>query len=41
MVEISERVRQQAGVGTNRTTEAINGLEAGFTSADDEPISLE
>jgi recombination protein RecA len=41
MVEISERVRQQAGVGTNRATEAINELEAGFSPVDDEPISLE
>jgi recombination protein RecA len=40
MVEISERVRQQAGVG-NRTDEVINGLEAGFTPSDDEPIALE
>ena len=38
MVEISERVRQQAGVG-NRTA---NGDGAGdFTSSDDDPISLE
>jgi recombination protein RecA len=41
MVEISERVRQQAGVTTGRTDEAIKGLEAGFSPSDDEPISLE
>jgi recombination protein RecA len=40
MVEISERIRQQAGVG-NRTDAAINELETGFTPSDDEPISLE
>jgi recombination protein RecA len=41
MVEISERVRQQAGVTTGRTDEAIKGLEAGFSPSDDEPLSLD
>jgi recombination protein RecA len=40
MVDISERVRQQAGIGS-RTDAAINGLEAGFAPSDDDPISLE
>jgi recombination protein RecA len=39
MVEISERVRQQAGVG-NRTSNG-DGVDNGFSATDDEPISLE
>jgi recombination protein RecA len=35
MVEISERIRQQAGIGTTPAS------EGGFTASDDEPISLE
>jgi recombination protein RecA len=37
MVEISERVRQQAGIGAT----AADSRESGFTASDDEPISLE
>jgi recombination protein RecA len=40
MLEISERVRKQAGIG-GETDVAINELEAGFTTSDDEPITLE
>jgi recombination protein RecA len=41
MVEISERVRQQAGVG-NRTSNGDGvGVDSGFSASDDEPISLE
>jgi recombination protein RecA len=40
MVEISERVRKQAGIG-GETDAAINEMEAGFTPSDDEPITLE
>jgi len=39
MVEISERIRQQAGVG-NRTSNG-DGVDNGFSATDDEPISLE
>ena len=39
MVEISERVRQQAGVG-NRTSNG-DGVDTGFSPSDDEPIALE
>ncbi len=35
MVEISERIRQQAGIGATGTD------ESGFTASDEEPISLE
>jgi hypothetical protein len=34
MVEISERIRTQAGIGTSEPDES-------FTPSDDEPISLE
>jgi recombination protein RecA len=37
MVEISERIRQQAGIGAT----AADSSESGFTASDDEPISLE
>jgi recombination protein RecA len=40
MVEISERIRQQAGVG-NRASDGIDSADAGFGASDDEPISLE
>jgi recombination protein RecA len=40
MMEISERVRKQAGIGGEADV-AINELEAGFTTSDDEPITLE
>jgi len=36
MVEISERIRQQAGIGASGPAP-----DAGFTASDDEPISLE
>jgi recombination protein RecA len=36
MVEISERIRQQAGIGAN-----VAAPDAGFSASDDEPISLE
>jgi len=37
MVEISERIRQQAGIGAT----TADSSESGFTASDDEPISLE
>jgi recombination protein RecA len=37
MVEISERVRQQAGIGTDVDATVAEG----FTAADDEPIELD
>jgi recombination protein RecA len=40
MVEISERIRQQAGVG-NRASDGIDSADASFGASDDEPISLE
>jgi recombination protein RecA len=39
MVEVSERVRQQAGIGTD--TEPATTVPEGFTAADDEPIELD
>ncbi|MFL5114523.1 MAG: recombinase RecA [Microvirga sp.] len=36
MVEISERIRQQAGIGAS-----VGATDAGFSASDDEPISLE
>jgi recombination protein RecA len=41
MVEISERVRQQAGVGNRTSNGDGDGVDNGFSASDDEPISLE